>query len=251
MILARTGPMKKMLTRARAAIRRFMFSRPSFRPSIRLARAKAYRMAYALGYWDFYYSLSTQDKPRFDAAAYDPGLRYRLYDHIARTENLCGEALDYLEFGVAGGDSLRWWSQRLTNPESTLTGFDTFRGLPEAWAALPAGTFDQNGVPPDVGDARCTFEIGLVQDTLASFLRRAALKRRLVVLMDLDLYAGTMVALVSLGTFLKRNDILIFDEMANYLDEYKAFQDFLTCYRVDVEYLGSANKFSQVAFKVL
>jgi hypothetical protein len=238
-----------MFTRARAAIRRFMFSRASLRPPIRLARAKAYRIAYALGYWDFYYSLDTQDKPRFDAASYDAALRYRLYDHIARTENLSGEALDYLEFGVAAGDSVRWWSQRLTNPDSTLTGFDTFRGLPESWSALPAGTFDQNGVPPEVGDPRCKFEIGLVQQTLPSFLRRAVLNRRMVVSMDLDLYAGTLVALVSLGTFFKTNDVLIFDEMASYLDEYKAFQDFLSCYRIDVEYLGSANAFSQVAFK--
>jgi hypothetical protein len=251
MILARSGPTIRIITRARAAIRRFMFSRPSFRPSIRLARAKAYQMAYALGYWDFYYSLKTQDKPRFDAAAYDPELRYRLYDHIARTENLSGEALDYLEFGVAAGDSLRWWSKQLTNPDATLTGFDTFRGLPEDWSALPAGTFDQNGVPPDVSDPRCRFEIGLVQHTLPLFLRRAVLKRRIVVSMDLDLYAGTLVALVSLGTFLKKDDILIFDEMASYLDEYKAFQDFLTCYRIDVEYLGSSNAFSQVAFKIL
>jgi O-methyltransferase len=251
MILARPGKMSELIRKARSAIRRAMFSRPRLRPAIRHAKGKALRMAYALSYWDFYYSLIAQNKPAFDGASFDAALRYRLYEHIASTENLGPAVVDYLEFGVAGGDSIRWWSKTLTSRESTLTGFDTFTGLPEPWAGLPAGAFNQKGVPPEIGDDRCTMQIGLVQDTLPSFLRKAQLEHRTVVHMDLDLYAGTLVALISLGTFLKKGDILIFDELASYLDEYRALQDFLTCYRIDLEYLGSSNRFFQVAFKVL
>ena len=45
----------------------------------------------------------------------------------------------YLEFGVFKGETIRLWSQLLKNPNSRLHGFDSFDGLPEAWADLPAG----------------------------------------------------------------------------------------------------------------
>jgi len=38
----------------------------------------------------------------------------------------------YLEFGVAAGETIRWWSSALKNPGSKLHGFDSFEGLPEA-----------------------------------------------------------------------------------------------------------------------
>ena len=37
----------------------------------------------------------------------------------------------YLEFGVATGASMRYWSQALKHPDSILHGFDSFEGLPE------------------------------------------------------------------------------------------------------------------------
>jgi hypothetical protein len=54
----------------------------------------------------------------------------------------------YLEFGVYAGDSMRAWSQLNRNTQSRLIGFDTFEGLPEAWAGLEKGHFDLGGRPP-------------------------------------------------------------------------------------------------------
>ena len=38
----------------------------------------------------------------------------------------------YLEFGVASGRSIRFWSEELKNDASSLHGFDSFEGLPES-----------------------------------------------------------------------------------------------------------------------
>jgi len=37
----------------------------------------------------------------------------------------------YMEFGVAYGASIRYWSRELKNPTSVFHGFDSFEGLPE------------------------------------------------------------------------------------------------------------------------
>jgi hypothetical protein len=37
----------------------------------------------------------------------------------------------YMEFGVAYGESISYWSRELKNPASALHGFDSFEGLPE------------------------------------------------------------------------------------------------------------------------
>ena len=61
--------------------------------------------------------------------------------------------LDYLEFGVFEGDSLRQWLQMNRHPSSRFTGFDTFTGLPEDWTSdKRAGTFDVQGKLPQLSD---------------------------------------------------------------------------------------------------
>merc|ERR1712046_451579 len=53
-----------------------------------------------------------------------------------------------LEFGVASGGSIRQFANIV--PSRTVHGFDSFHGLPEVWAGLDAGHFDQEGRLPDV-----------------------------------------------------------------------------------------------------
>src|SRR2546425_12146934 len=37
------------------------------------------------------------------------GDRVKLYEYVAGKENLAGDAINYLEFGVFGGTSFKWW----------------------------------------------------------------------------------------------------------------------------------------------
>src|SRR6185436_20163913 len=85
--------------------------------------------------------------------------RNRVFD--AMLDVVGDDAVAYLEFGVFEGASLRYWSARLTNPDSELHGFDSFEGLPETFdAAHPAGRFDRAGKPPLIEDSRVSFHVG-------------------------------------------------------------------------------------------
>ncbi len=59
------------------------------------------------------------------------GKRSQLYEWLS--QSLGQVAIDYLEFGVFRGETLRAWSRLNSNPGSRLFGFDSFEGLPEDW----------------------------------------------------------------------------------------------------------------------
>ena len=69
-------------------------------------------------------------------------------------------------------------------------------------------------------------------------------------MMDADLYSATFFALASLAPFLKKDDIILFDEFAVPTHEFMAFQQFVDCYYFDLELLGAASNFYFAAFKV-
>src|SRR5579864_4922166 len=78
--------------------------------------------------------------------------RQELYRHLQKSV-LKDEPIDYLEFGVADGGSMRAWCQINQHPGSRFFGFDCFTGLPEDWTSKhPKGTFNRDGVPPEIGD---------------------------------------------------------------------------------------------------
>ena len=56
--------------------------------------------------------------------------RVELYDVFATENRLKKNVINYLEFGVGRGNSLRWWTDNNTNPKSVFWGFDTYEGLP-------------------------------------------------------------------------------------------------------------------------
>jgi O-methyltransferase len=199
-------------------------------------------------YWRWYFANESK-LSTYGSREIQTDLRYRLYADLSAAEGLRDEPLDYLEFGVAAGDSIRWWSSHLTNPETRLVGFDLFTGLPEAWESLAVGAFSTGGKPPDIADPRCSFRKGLVQETLPAFLRETTSARRKVIHMDLDLYSGTLFTLVHLAPVLKVGDLVLFDEFASYMHEFRAWNDFLGTCSLKFEPLRGTNEFFQVAFK--
>ncbi len=191
-----------------------------------------------------------------DEEAFRYAKRERLFRHVLETERLDGP-LDYLEFGVAGGVSFRWWLAHNTHPDARFAGFDTFEGLAEDFGPVKAGTFDMGGRVPDVEDPRARFVAGFFQDTLSSFLLETRLgerakEKKLVVHLDADLYSSTLYVLTRLASAgaLRPGDVLLFDEFGVPMHEFKAFTEFAAAYRVRFAVLGQANDWLQAAFRL-
>ena len=64
--------------------------------------------------------------------------RPALYQFLLESKRLDG-AIDYLEFGVWEGESIRWWVGNNQDSQSTFFGFDSFEGLPVNWGGCPRG----------------------------------------------------------------------------------------------------------------
>ena len=174
--------------------------------------------------------------------------RYDLYNYLIEKEGL-NSPINYLEFGVASGQSFNWWMSKNDNDESRFYGFDTFTGLPEDFGPYKKGTFNTNSIPA-IKDSRGRFFQGLFQQTLPGFLTTFDNTKKTVVMMDADLYTATFFVLSSLAPFLKKDDIILFDEFAVPTHEFMAFQQFIDCYYFDLELIGAASNFYFAAFKV-
>lgn len=173
--------------------------------------------------------------------------RLDLFAYLIEKEKL-NTALDYLEFGVAAGHSFRWWAAHITDPGATFNGFDTFTGLPEDWGPFKKGDMSASNAVPEMDDARCHFHTGLFQQTLIPFLANYQSDRRRIIHMDADLYSATLYVLTTLTPYLRKGDIIMFDEFNVPMHEFKAFSEWSQAYYIKTELLGSVNNFYQSAF---
>lgn len=167
-----------------------------------------------------------QGVPCFSDGPDDPHeARYRIYDYVF--SKYVREPVDYLEFGVAQGKSMRWALSKFSSA-SHLYGFDSFEGLPQDWyRGFTRGTFSNKGVPPPLHAPNLTFVKGWFEDSLQPFLASTQLKPRLVLHMDADLYAPTKYVLSAMMNLLVPGTIIIFDEYWFLKDEFRALQEFV------------------------
>lgn len=206
----------------------------------------------AVAYWvRFSRWCSTHPTPRASNGKNGKG-RSWLYESVIEQESLRKKPITYLEFGVYRGDSLRMWLAGIPDPDSRFVGFDTFTGLPERWRPTElAGHFNANGAIPDIKDSRCSFEVGLFQDTLPAFVTRARLSGRLVVNLDADMFTSTLFVLTTLAPYLKSRDLIFFDEFSCPLDEFRAFEEFVQSFRVKYEAIAAVHGYTRVCIKIL
>lgn len=176
--------------------------------------------------------------------------RYPLYQWVIEKEGLANVPVDYLEFGVAGGHSFRWYLEHLPHPDSRFFGFDTFSGLPEDWGPYKKGAFANDNKPPEVNDDRAKFYQGLFQQTLPGFLADTREERRRVIMIDADLYSATLYVLTTLAPRMKKGDIIFFDEFAVPKHEFKAYYDFVQAYYINLRLIAAANNYYFTAFIV-
>jgi len=177
--------------------------------------------------------------------------RYILYDTVAAHFELETKEILYLEFGVASGSSFFWWMKKNTNSGSLFRGFDTFEGLPEDWGGFKKGAmaFEQS----QVNDGRAEFIKGIFQDSLFPFIesnKPLFSTKPKVIHMDADLFSSTIFVLSQLYPYLKKGDIIFFDEFNVANHEFLAFKIFTEAFYVKLRPVGAVNNFYQTAFVV-
>jgi len=184
----------------------------------------------------------------FYTAKRDYSKRYTLYKYIVDTYHLGNESIMYLEFGVYGGSSFKWWCENSRNNDSKFFGFDTFEGLPENWGVYKKGEMTSN--IPDINDTRVKFIKGLFQESLPKFIRENEFNsnERKIIHLDADLFSSTLFVLTSLATIIRKGDILIFDEFNVPNHEFQAFKIFTESFYVNTRLIGAVNNYYQVAF---
>lgn len=176
--------------------------------------------------------------------------REKLYSFLLEDKSLENESLSYLEFGVGRGNSMKWWTQNNKNANSTFWGFDTFEGLPEKYGTYEIGTFSLEGNFPDIPDKRINFIKGLFQDTLLKTIPKIDFNKNVLIHLDGDLYSSTIFALTILYPYLKKGDILLFDEFVVPYHEFKAFDDFVKSFYIKLQPIGAINNYLQMAFEI-
>jgi O-methyltransferase len=177
--------------------------------------------------------------------------RYKLFEYLLEKEELNTQGIDYLEFGVSKGHSFKWWIENNNNSSSKFHGFDTFTGLPEDWGPYKKGDMSSGNEQPLMPGNRHQYYQGLFQETLPQFLTQTKFENsRKLIHMDADLYSSTLFVLTSLSTYLRKGDIILFDEFNVPMHEFKAFKEWTESFYIDYEVLGAVNNFYQMAIKL-
>jgi O-methyltransferase len=177
--------------------------------------------------------------------------RLKLFEAVAAYYGLDKKELLYLEFGVASGSSFFWWMKKNAHPGSVFRGFDTFEGLPEDWGGFKKGAMAFDLVEAE--DDRAEFIRGIFQESLHPFIesnKELLLNKPKVIHLDADLFSSTIFVLSQLFPYLKKGDIIFFDEFNVANHEFLAFKIFTESFYVKLRPVGAVNNFYQTAFIV-
>ncbi len=223
--------------KAKVALARILPDSPRLDTLVNLPKVESWRKEHVL-----------PGTPEFDE-------REEMFAHLQ--SDLIGEQpIDYLEFGVFKGDSIRLWSELNAHPGSRFFGFDSFEGLPEDWKRfddkIAKSHFDLSGTLPDIDDDRVSFVPGWFQDTLPGFLEGFEPRSQLVVHIDADLYSSALYVLTRCEDILTPGTIVLFDEFSSPLNEFAALADYCSAYRRGYDVLASAwTYYAQLAIRML
>lgn len=160
-----------------------------------------------------------------------------------------------LEFGVRFGVSIR---QIASLVAQEVYGFDSFKGLPEAWHTEAwhtedKGTYTTNDVMPEVPSNVLLYK-GWFENTLPEFVNTHRDPIRFINI-DCDIYSSTKTILDCLSSQIVPGTIIVFDEYIGTEswreDEYKAFQEAVDAYGWEYEYLAFSFVTKQVVVQIL
>jgi hypothetical protein len=168
---------------------------------------------------------------------------FRLYDHHWEIKSYINEELpsgEFAEFGVGSGASINKFATLY--PQKTIHGFDSFKGLSEAWRDLPAGAFAQEGLPPVNSNVKLW--VGYFAETLPGFIQHLDNNNTKIKFLhvDCDLEYSTNEIFDSLNNYIAPGTFILFDEIYNghdeeYNQELRAFNRWLENYNREVKLL--------------
>jgi len=149
----------------------------------------------------------------------------------------------FMEFGVRTGFTINHIADR--RPKATVHGFDSFEGLPEAWAGytMDAGAFGGEGIP----EVRSNVElhIGWFDAALPEFLANhdGPNEQHLSFIhIDSDIYSSAKTILTELAPRFRPGSVIVFNEYFNYPNwkhhEFRAWKEFCADHDVTYEYLA-------------
>eukprot|EP01035_Chromulina_nebulosa_P057865 gene57865-79292_t len=152
-----------------------------------------------------------------------------MFDYIAEylTKFEKDENALFLEFGVASGHSINYFSSKTSK---TFYGFDSFEGMPEEWKGwnVVKGQFSTDGKLPKV-NSNVKLIKGLVQDTIPPFLKEHPEKKIAFIHVDTDTYIPAKIILQLCKSKLASGSLILFDELHSYASwkqhEFKALQE--------------------------
>ncbi len=89
---------------------------------------------------------------------------------------------------------------------------------------------------PDIDDKRVNFVKGLFSDTLPDFIEKnkeTLNSKQLLIHLDADLYSSTFYVLQELRKYIKKGDLILFDEFFSFRNantEFRSFFDFIVVF---------------------
>jgi O-methyltransferase len=181
------------------------------------------------------------------------GLREDLYRYVSETLLDGGKkAIDYVEFGVYEGASIRQWCALNQNARSRFFGFDSFEGLPEDWhSGKRKGAFSTGGMVPKITDPRLSFIPGWFQHSLRIFMDSYSPRNQLVVHVDCDLYSSTLYCLTTLDPLISPGTLILLDDFFDALHVYRALTDYCSAYVRQYKIVARTHELGQVAVEML
>ena len=157
-------------------------------------------------------------------------IRYDVWDKFISSEGLINQKIQFLEFGVYQGESIKYFAKKLLNEDNIFLGYDTFFGLPTNWQSAQKGLFSTDGEVPKTDDKRIKFIKGIFQKSFDISAINKNIKT--IVHFDADMYSSTLFLLFKLHEKLDEY-YFIFDEFEG--EELRALKDYMKVYDVDVK----------------
>lgn len=157
-------------------------------------------------------------------------IRFDVWDKFISKEDFANQKIQFLEFGVYKGESIKYFAKKLLNKENIFIGYDTFFGLPTNWQSAQKGMFSTEGKVPETNDKRIRFVSGIFQETFDNSIIEKKIKT--IIHFDADMYSSTLFLLFKLHETLDEY-YFIFDEFEG--EELRALKDYMKVYDVDVK----------------